>query len=122
MLTLPELLDPADAGAEVVRKLLAHAVNPLEVVRGDRARGERCLVRVQASTANPLGAFAYRLGAVVVDHGWVRLLGSGAPKFPRDLDRWNGSAATPRLPGALLVADDVIGGFFAIDAGAFGGP
>ncbi len=120
MRSLAELLDPEDRGAEEARRLLAHAVNPVEVVRGDRARGERALVRVQAPTSTLLGAVAYRLGGLVFDHGWLRLLAAGSPRFPRDLAGWNGAAGAPRLAGATLVADDAIGGFFAVDGGAFG--
>lgn len=121
MRTLAELVHTDDTGAVEVRRLLAGAVNPVEVIRGDRARGERSLVRVQADTSTPLGAVAYRLGGLVFDHGWLRVLGSGSARHARDLDEWNGPAATPRLPGATLVADDVVGGFFAVDGGAFAG-
>jgi hypothetical protein len=122
MRSLAELLHPDDAGAEEVRRLLAGAVHPVEVIRGDRARGERALVRVQADTGTLLGAVAYRLGGLVFDHGWLRVLGAGAARHPRDLAGWNGPAASPRLAGATLVADDVVGGFFAVDGGAFAGP
>jgi hypothetical protein len=122
MRSLAELLHPDDAGAEEVRRLLAAAVHPVEVIRGDRARGERALVRVQADTGTPLGAVAYRLGGLVFDHGWLRVLGAGSARHPRDLVGWNGPVASPRLPGATLVADDVVGGFFAVDGGAFAGP
>lgn len=122
MRALADLIDPDDAGAEEVRRLLAHARNPVEVFRGDRSRGERALIRAQASTKTPLGAVAYRLGGLVFDHGWVRLLGAGSPRLSRDLASWNGPAEAPRIAGALLVGDDAIGGFFAVDEGAFGGP
>lgn len=122
MPTLEELIDPGDAGAEEVRRLLAHAVNPVEVFRSDRARGERALLRVATSTRALLGAVAYRLGGLVFDHGWLRLLAAGSARFGRDLTGWNGPESAPRLPGALLVGDDVSGGFFALDEGAFGGP
>lgn len=121
MRALADLIDPDDAGAEQVRQLLAHAVNPVEVFRSDRARGERALLRAQAPTSTVLGAVAYRLGGLVFDHGWVRLLGAGSARFARDMVGWNGPTAAPRLAGALLVGDDVTGGFFAVDEGRFGG-
>jgi hypothetical protein len=41
--------------------------------------------------------------------------------MPRSLASWNQiGAPRVRLPGAMLVGDDVLGGFFAIDGGAFG--
>lgn len=121
MHALADLIDPDDAGAEQVRQLLARAINPVEVFRSDRARGERALLRAQVSTGTALGAVAYRLGGLVFDHGWVRLLGAGAARFARDMAGWNGPVETPRLAGALLVGDDVSGGFFAVDQGRFGG-
>jgi len=122
MRPLAELLDADDTGAAEVRRLLAHAVNPVEVIRSDRPRGERSLLRVQVPVGTVLGAVAYRLGGLVFDHGWLRLLGSGAPRAPRDLAGWNGPTSVPRLPGATLVADDVAGGFFAVNGTAFPGP
>lgn len=122
MSLLAELIDPADEGAGEVRELLARALNPVEVFRGDRARGERALLRAGAPTSTHLGAVAYRLGGLIFDHGWLRLLGAGSPRLSRDLASWNGPADAPRLAGALLVGDDIAGGFFAIDRGAFGGP
>ena len=121
MRPLADLIDPDDAGPEDVRQLLARAVNPVEVFRSDRPRGERALLRVQSPTRAPLGAVAYHLGGLVFDYGWLRLLAAGSPRFSRDLAAWNGPVDAPRLAGALLVGDDVSGGFFAVDEGAFGG-
>ncbi len=79
---------------------------------------ERCrtLLAVQVATDLPLGALAYETGGVLVDHGWLRFLGSGHADLPRNLADWNAT----RGEGLCLVADDVIGGFFAVNRGAFG--
>ncbi len=114
-------LEGDDSGAATVRRLLAGAYNPVEVFRTDRARGEQSLQRFQVPEASVFGAVASRLGGLVFDHGWVRLLGAGSSRLPRDLAGWNGPLDAPRLPGATLVADDALGGFFALDGGAFGG-
>jgi hypothetical protein len=48
------------------------------------------------------------------------VLGSGSPRLPRSLPEWNEGRvpATPASPPPfLLVADDVLGGFFAVDGG-----
>jgi len=54
---------------------------------------------------------------VLIDHGWVRVLGSGNEDFPRDVYNWN----LNKEKGIYLVADDAAGGFFAINGGAFPG-
>jgi hypothetical protein len=56
-------------------------------------------------------------------HGWVRVLGSGHPRLPRSLMGWNQGRTFQQAgdqPGFLLVADDVLGGFYAINGGALG--
>ena len=52
----------------------------------------------------------------MIDGGWLRMLGSGHPKLTRNLPLWNQG----RSNGFLLVADDAVGGFFAINGGALG--
>ena len=63
-----------------------------------------------------MGAVVYETGGILVDNGWLRILGSGAPALNRDLMGWNKDKQT----GLLLIADDVLGGFFALNGGAFG--
>ena len=63
-----------------------------------------------------MGAIAYETGGVLIDHGWLRILGSGHPRLPRNIVDWNAG----RTDGHLLVADDVIGGFFSINGGGLG--
>jgi len=63
-----------------------------------------------------MGALAYETGGILIDSGWLRFLGSGHPKLPRDLADWNKG----RSHGFYLVADDAVGGFFAVNDGAFG--
>jgi hypothetical protein len=71
----------------------------------------------------PLGAIAYHCGGILIQNGWIRILGSGSWKLNRDISVWNKlniENENPRLNGALLVADDVLGGFFAINNGLLG--
>jgi hypothetical protein len=69
-----------------------------------------------------MGAIVYTTGGILVDNRWIRILGSGGAKLPRSLPEWNeGKApAEGEKPLFYLIADDVIGGFFAINGGAFG--
>ncbi len=71
---------------------------------------------LQVTTRSTLGSVAYETGGILVDHGWLRFLGSGHAKLARTLTDWNRG----RSEGLLLVADDAAGGFFAINGGALG--
>lgn len=85
-------------------------------IAGPAARGVETLRALGVSRRSVLGALAAETGGLMVDHGWLRHLGGGGG-IGRDLATWNRRGAAPRMPGALLVADDVLGGFFAIDGG-----
>ena len=71
---------------------------------------------MQVTTRSTIGAVAFETGGILVDHGWLRFLGSGHPRLTRTLPGWN----RERSSGFYLVADDAVGGFFALNAGAFG--
>jgi len=73
--------------------------------------GRRTLEWLQVTTRSPLGAIALHTGGLLVDDGWLRVLGSGCDRLPRTLASWNG--APPRLTLGRLVADDALGGCFA---------
>ena len=125
MRTLDELIDKREPGIEVVREWIRTAKNPVEVLSVDRAAGEKALVGLQVTSRSPMGAIALETGGLLVDHGWIRVLGGGNTRLPRAIHEWNrlGSGnASHRLPGAFLVGDDVLGGFFAINGGGLEGP
>jgi hypothetical protein len=120
---LHELLKADEPGWALVQSWLREASNPVEVLPpSDPARGE-ALVATQVTTRSPMGAVIYETGGLLIDHGWLRLLGSGHPRLPRSLPNWNlgrswlNFAASPPF---LLIADDVVGGFFAINGGPLG--
>lgn len=82
------------------------------------------LYRLQVTTRSTLGALALHTGGVLVDHGWLRLLGGGAYGLA-DLATVNGLGApeeTSLAPQRLVVAFDVLGGTFAINGGGLPGP
>jgi hypothetical protein len=115
MRSVNELIDPQDPGIEKIREWMRNAVNPSELLPPSTQR-EEVLVQTQVTTRSTMGAIAYDTGGILVDGGWLRFLGSGHPKMPRTLPGWNQG----RSSGFYLVADDAVGGFFAINGGAFG--
>jgi hypothetical protein len=120
---LEELVVPGDPGWAAVAELVSSARNAVEVLPGERAACDRTLAALQVTTRSALGGVAHATGGLLFDGGWLRLLGGGSPRLPRDLAGWNrpGGDGPPRIEGALLVGDDAAGGFFALNGGAFEG-
>ena len=113
---LKELIDTADPGIELLKQLVSEAEVQCELLPSGPDR-EEALLYLQVTTRSTLGALAYDTGGLLVDDGWLRLLGSGHPKLTRSLHEWN----SPRTDGAFyLIGDDAAGGFYAINGGAFG--
>lgn len=115
MRKLEELVDLKDSAMPLVRQWLAEAARPFEMLPPSARRND-VLIGLQVTTRSPMGAIAYETGGILVDHGWLRFLGSGHPRLQRDIVGWNAN----RCVGYLLVADDVIGGFFALNGGGLG--
>ena len=115
MRTLKELVDLNEPAMPLVRQWLAKSSKPVEVLQPSE-RSSDVLFSLQVTTRSPMGAITHETGGILIDHGWLRLLGSGHPKLPRNIVDWNAG----RSSGYLLVADDAIGGFFAINGGALG--
>src|SRR4051812_49985681 len=85
--SLQELLNTDEPAWPLVQSWLREATNPVEVLPpSDPARAE-ALVAVQVTTRSPMGAVVYETGGLLVDHGWLRLLGSGHPEPPPALPR-----------------------------------
>lgn len=97
MRSLEELVTVDDPALPVLESWIASASNRIELLPAERTAGERCTPQA--------------------------CLGAGGRRLPRDLVIWNELTATQhRLSGAMLVADDAVGGFFAINGNAFDGP
>lgn len=119
MKPLNELINKEEPGIELILQWQKEATNSVLILPTSRESGEIALLELQITTRSPMGAIAYETGGILVNDGWIRILGAGNKLFKRSLPAWNTNKATPDAP-FLLVADDVIGGFFAINAGALG--
>jgi hypothetical protein len=118
MKPLAELINTAEPGIDLVRSWLSEGSLHYEILPPSRDSGAR-LVETQVTTRSPMGAIVYETGGIIVDHGWMRILGSGCDRMTRSLPQWNADVLGSDR-SAYLVADDVLGGFFAINGGAFG--
>ena len=120
--TARELLDVTDPAWPEVQDAVAATPLDVRVLPVDEAAGTDVIARLQVSARSTLGALASSCGGLVVDHGWLRILGGGHDGLP-DLAAANrldlpGPDAKP--PPALVVGYDVLGGRFAVDAGGLG--
>ena len=121
MKQLHELIVRDDPAWPLVKQWIERATNHVEVLPPvDNATRERALRETQVTTRSPMGAVIFETGGILVDRGWLRVLGSGHPRLPRSLPEWNKVRAVAhpgQPPPFLLIADDVVGGFFAVDGG-----
>jgi hypothetical protein len=81
------------------------AENTVEILPADAERRDEIRGRVGVSLESALGAVIHETGGILVDQGWLRILGSGSPALPR--------IARPDRKW-IVVADDVVGGTFAL--------
>lgn len=95
---------------------LQRAEHPVRILPVDVAAAETTLLRLQVTTRSVLGSLALHTGGLLVDHGWLRVLGGGGGAL--DLALANGlDRPRPAPPGHLLVAHDPVGGRYAVNGG-----
>jgi hypothetical protein len=90
-----------------VRQAIDAAPYPVTALPVAAGNVDRCLATLEITTRSWLGAVVANSGGLLIDHGWVRVLGSGHGGLPDIL-----VAADP-ASGWLTVAYDVLGGQFA---------
>lgn len=121
--SLSDLVGTADPGWTFVKQWIASAINKVEVLQVDTAKANDALYKIQVTTRSPMGAVVYMTGGLLIDNGWIRILGSGNPKLNRTLPDWNKGKSFKEFGQAipfLLIADDAIGGFFILNGGGLG--
>ena len=123
MQSIEELVNKKDPAWPLVQKWIDSAKNKIEILEVDSARAKETLYNAQVSTYSTLGGVIYNTGGIMIDNGWIRILGSGSAKITRNIADWNKGKTIKEFgdkPEYLLIADDAAGGFFAINYGAFG--
>jgi hypothetical protein len=120
MKELKDLINTNDPGWPIVKEWIGKATNKVEILPVNRQKADSALYQSQVTTRSPMGAVIYETGGILVDKGWIRILGSGSERLNRSLMEWNKGKSffrTGESPSFLLVADDILGGFFAVNAG-----
>ena len=118
-----ELIDKADPGWVVVEDWIKTAKNKVEILPVDPAKAKETLYKTQVTTRSTMGAVVFMTGGILVDNGWIRILGSGNSRFNRTLPDWNKGKSFNEFgetPSFLLIADDAIGGFYLLNGGGLG--
>ena len=111
-------------GRALIEEWLKETKNGYEILPRDEDRAQSELLGLQVTTRSPMGALVYGCGGVVIESGWLRVLGSGCERINRGIYSFNlgkSFSESGQMPSYLLVADDVLGGFFAINGGTFCG-
>lgn len=120
MRELAELIDKNRSGWHSVKQWLQEASNSYEVLPCNLAQARADLHQLQITTFSPLGAISYETGGILIDNGWLRILGSGHTRLSRSLASWTQLVTAGQTFQALLIADDASGGFFALNGGELG--
>ncbi|KQB39563.1 DUF2625 domain-containing protein [Flavobacterium aquidurense] len=118
-----ELIDKADPGWTIVEDWIKTAKNKVEVLPVDALKAKDALYKTQVTTRSSMGAIVFMTGGLLIDDGWIRILGSGNLKFNRTLPDWNKGKSFKEFgetPPFLLIADDAIGGFYLLNGGGLG--
>ena len=101
----------------MVQQWIADAAVTVYVLPADPQSADDALFATQVTTRSPMGAIVHNSAGIFIDNCWLRFLAAGGhPRFRRSLPAWN-DGKSQRF---YLVADDVLGGFFAINGGLLG--
>ncbi len=70
-----------------------------------------------------MGAIVHQTGGLLIDRGWIRILGAGCDRLPLSQPDWNLGRSVLQFGDQAsfwLVGWDVLGGQFAINGGGIG--
>jgi len=121
--SIDKLVDTTESGWDLVQKWVHNAKNDVVVLPHDSSKAKEVLYHTQVTTRSPMGAIIYYTGGLMIDHGWIRILGGGCSIMERSIPEWNKGKSFKEYgekPPFLLIGDDAVGGFFAINGGALG--
>lgn len=101
----------------LVRGLAQESQGRIEILEADPQSAAATLLGLQVSTRTPLGSVAYHCGGIMVDKGWLRILGCGHPRLLWGLAEWNGLRPKQQnQSGRKILGHDAVGGFFALES------
>jgi hypothetical protein len=114
-----ELLSDDPAWPELAGRAAAAPNGAVVLPATSKEQQRSCLEVLQMSTRSTLGAICHETGGILVDKGFLRMFGSGSTRLPRRICDWNAELGI-ELDRYIIVADDIVGGVFAIDGNELG--
>lgn len=124
MKRIDELIYKEESAWIKILEWIEQAKNDVEVLPNSRVKGEETLLKLQITNRSTMGAIVLECGGILVDNGWLRILGSGSNNISGSILSWNSIDGTEidfPLRDAMIIAYDIIGGFYAIDSRGFEG-
>ncbi|MEK6494503.1 DUF2625 family protein [Myroides odoratimimus] len=123
MKSLADLINTEEPGIALINEWLNDAVRPIALLpQYNKEIAEEALLQLQVTTRSPLGAIVYETGGLLIDNGWIRVLGGGTETLPSSY-QWNKGKTIDQnnqSNGYYIVALDVLGGYFCINSGGLG--
>jgi hypothetical protein len=123
MRPLQDLINTKNPAWVIVKGWINSAKNKVEILAVDSLNANDALYKTQVTTHSSMGAIVFSTGGLLIDGGWLRILGSGCIKMKRTLPDFNKGKGFKEFGDRLdffLVADDAAGGYFAINFGLIG--
>ena len=105
-----------DSAWSMIQNWIHESDRPVIILENTRQAGEEVLHKLQVSNKSTMGSIALECGGMIIDHGWLRILGSGHIQMPGSLIDLNDS--NPYFEG-FVIAYDILGGVFALNTGYF---
>ena len=115
-LATTDLTVSTDSAWIKINEWITNPHNTVEVLPTDSNRARFSLYSSNIDPTSSLAAVIWRTGGMLVDNGWIRVLGSGSLQLNRSVFDWNKDKLQPKKDSItyLIVADDVVGGVFAL--------
>ncbi|MBV9718319.1 MAG: DUF2625 family protein [Candidatus Eremiobacteraeota bacterium] len=113
-----EELTSGDSLWPTITKWVRQANVTIDVLPRTDSDAEREIAALQVTTRSALGAIVFESGGIMLDHKWLRLLGTGLKDVSPSIGHLNGlldSSSASLIPGTLVFAWDVLGGIFVIN-------
>lgn len=85
MRPLEQLINKTEPGWILIQEWISNAKNRVEILPCDTLKAKEALYKMQVTTRSPMGAIIYSSGGLLVDGGWIRILGSGNIKLNRTI-------------------------------------
>lgn len=105
---------------EELKQMFSDSDKNIKVNRSKKSKGDNTLDVLKITPKSALGSVLFNTSGITVDN-WVRVLGAENEENRGILsyNRINENGVANTIDNMLIVADDVVGGIFALNAGKF---